>query len=73
MNGSNPAVQNPSESFLYAQQNKTGPESREGSTAAPVTSRGMVMYDRDQMQRSREIDDDGHGGKKGFWGLCCRG
>jgi casein kinase 1 len=78
MDGSTPHLQNASESFLYAQQAKNGTDSREGTTngtAPPITSRGMPMYDREQMQRVGEQDEDGHGGRKrGLWaGLCCRG
>jgi casein kinase 1 len=74
-NGSNPQLQNPSESFLYAQQAKNGADSREGTMNGTAPPRAMAMYDREQMQRVGEQDEDGHGSRKrGLWsGLCCRG
>ncbi|TRM64245.1 kinase-like domain-containing protein [Schizophyllum amplum] len=47
--------------------NGTGPREVAGS-------RGMGVYDRDQMRRLGEADEDGgHGGRKGFWAsLCCK-
>lgn len=34
----------------------------------------MTVYDREQMERVGEQDEDGgHGRRRGFWGsLCCR-
>ncbi|TFK40136.1 kinase-like protein [Crucibulum laeve] len=72
---------NGSESFLYGQQGKNGSNSREGTTTAGTAQRdmaggprGMGVYDREQMQRVGEQDEDGgHGRRKGFWAaLCCR-
>ncbi|KAF7424236.1 hypothetical protein PC9H_009542 [Pleurotus ostreatus] len=71
---------NGSESFLYAQQaGKNHSDSRDGTTTngtgnLPGGPRGMGVYDREQMQRVGEHDDDyGHGRKRGFWSiLCCR-
>ena len=35
--------------------------------------RGMAVYDRDQMNGTGDLDEDGHGRKVGFWSvLCCR-
>jgi casein kinase 1 len=76
---------NGSESFLYGgqtQNGKPGTNSREG-TATGVTGnktmgtpgRGMAMYDREQMQRVGEHDEEGgHGRGNGFFGafFCCR-
>lgn len=81
--GLNPHVNgNGSDSFLYgaqAQTGKNGTASREGTTATtgnremPGGVRGMGVYDRDQMQRVGEQDEDGGHGRKGFWAaLCCR-
>ncbi|KAF8899896.1 kinase-like domain-containing protein [Gymnopilus junonius] len=73
---------NGSESFLYgqAQAGKSG-SGGEGTTLPGngqrdmAGVRGMGMYDRDQMQRGGQQDDDGgHGRRRGFWSvLCCRG
>jgi casein kinase 1 len=86
-NSPNPATgnglpNNGSESFLYSQVPK-GTNSREGTTAGtgtrdingPGPVRSMGVYDREQMQRVGEQDEDGgHGRRTGFWGaLCCRG
>jgi casein kinase 1 len=73
----NPAHE--SESFLYGQpQNgKNGSGSPEETTMAGTRhpggqARGM-MFDREQMQRVGEQDEDGDHGRKGFLGfLCCR-
>ena len=70
-NGSNPAL-NPSDSFLYGQQNKNPAADGTGSAIGPVAgTRGMGIYDN-QIQRTDV--DDGHGGKRrGFWAaFCCR-
>jgi len=70
-NGSNPAL-NPSDSFLYGQQNKNTGADGTGSAAGPVAgTRAMGIYDN-QIQRTDV--DDGHGGKRrGFWAtFCCR-
>ncbi|KAA1467565.1 kinase-like protein [Dentipellis sp. KUC8613] len=53
-----------------------GLESREGA-ATPREGRanGLAVYDREQMARVGEQDDEGHGNgkKKGFWAVfCCR-
>ncbi|KAF5392369.1 hypothetical protein D9757_001461 [Collybiopsis confluens] len=74
---------NGSESFLYGQLPK-GTNSREGTTTggtgtrdvqAPGGVRNMAVYDREQMQRVGEQDEEGgHGRRAGFWSaLCCRG
>ncbi|KAJ7116437.1 kinase-like domain-containing protein [Mycena epipterygia] len=56
---------NGSESFLYGQQQGSGP------LAVGSTARGMGVYD--QMERVGEQDEGGHGRRKGFWAaLCCR-
>jgi len=70
-NGSNPAL-NPSDSFLYGQQNKNPGVDGTGSAAGPVVgTRVMGIYDN---QGQRTDVEDGHGGKRrGFWAaLCCR-
>jgi len=69
-----------SESFLYGQQQagKNGSGSREDTTIAGQRDlggqvRGMGMFDREQMQRVGEQDEDGGHGRKGIWSaLCCR-
>jgi len=70
-----------SESFLYGQQaGKNGSGSREETTIAGTgqrdlggQARGMGMFDREQMQRVGEQDEDGGHGRKGIWSaLCCR-
>ena len=82
-NGNGGLAQHPnnSESFMYGQApGKTGTESREGTTAGTRQdgmngqSRGMGVYDRDQMARVGEQDEHGLGRKKGgFWAaFCCR-
>ena len=74
---------NGSESFLYGQAHagKNG-SGGEGTTIAGTGQRemggqvrGMGMYDRDQMQRGGQQEEDGgHGRRRGFWSiLCCRG
>jgi len=73
---------NGSESFLYGQPQagKNGSGSREETTIAGTGQRehggqvrGMGMFDREQMQRVGEQDEDGGHGQKGFWSLlCCR-
>ena len=79
-NGAHPTG---SESFLYGQgpTGKNGTNSREGTATGGTTQRefaagvrGMNIYDREQMQRVGEQDEDGgHGRRRGFWGtLCCR-
>jgi len=73
-----------SDSFVYGQQQaKNGTNSREGTTTAgtapnrepmgAVATRGMGVYDREQMARVGEQDE--HGGRhRGFWAaFCCRG
>lgn len=73
---------NGSESFLYNQgQGKNGTNSRDGTTTGGTGTRdlhgltgprGMAVYDRDQMARVGEQDED-IGRKKGFFALfCCR-
>lgn len=62
-----------SESFLYGQPQaaKNGTGSREETTIADP---GMPVrgFDREQMQRVGERDEDGGHGQKGFWSnLCC--
>jgi casein kinase 1 len=61
-----------SESFLYGQPaGKNGADSREETTIADpgVHVRG---FNREQMQRVGEGDEDGGHGRKGFWSnLCC--
>ena len=80
-NGSTPLQQHPnnSDSFLYGQgAAKNGTASREGTTTAGTRelnqTRGMTVYDRDQMERVGEQDEHGLGRKKGgFWAaFCCR-
>jgi casein kinase 1 len=71
---------NGSESFLYGQPQagKNGSGSREETTIAGTGQRdgqmrGMGMFDREQMQRVGEQDEEGGHGRKGFWSaLCCR-
>jgi casein kinase 1 len=73
---------NGSGSFMYGQpQQPKAVASRDGTTPATglrngdtVGSRSMGVYDRDQMQRANDqLDDGGHGRKKGFFAaLCCR-
>lgn len=74
---------NGTDSFVYGQQGKNGTNSREGTTTAGTAAnretlggtgtRGMGMYDREQMARVGEQDE--HGGRnRGFWAaFCCRG
>ncbi|KAG6879890.1 hypothetical protein C0992_010243 [Termitomyces sp. T32_za158] len=72
---------NGSDAYLYPQaQPKNGTISRETTNAGTAIrdvsgTRGMGMYDRQQMQRAGEQDEDGgHGRGRGFWAtLCCRG
>lgn len=74
---------NGSDPYLYGQPQpgKAGTNSRETTTAGTATreiaggARGMGVYDREQMQRVGEQDEDvGHGRRRGFWSaLCCRG
>lgn len=69
-----------SDTYLFGQTAvKTGTNSRETTTAGTATKdvaglRGMGVYDREQMQRVGEQDEDGgHGRRHGFWAaLCCR-
>lgn len=79
-NGAHPTG---SESFLYGQgpTGKNGTNSREGTATGGTAQRefasgvrGMNIYDREQMQRVGEQDEDGgHGRRRGFWStLCCR-
>jgi len=64
---------NGSESFLYA-QTKPGADGVNGPQNTGPQSRTMNMYEREQMDRVREQDDDGgHGRRRGFLAaLCCR-
>jgi casein kinase 1 len=78
LNGSN-VNNNGSESFLYGAQPKNAGNSRDGLPGTPREVNasggrgGMAVYDRDQMRRVGEVDEDGHGRKVGFWSvLCCR-
>ena len=79
--GANGMLLNGSDAYMYGQQHKVGTNSRENTTAGtgprdPSTgARGMGVYDREQMQRVGEQDEDaGHGRGRGFWAsLCCRG
>lgn len=73
---------NGSESFLYGQAQAGKNGSGEATTTAGTHQRdlggqvkNMGIYDREQMQRVGEQDQDGgHGRPKGFWSLlCCRG
>lgn len=77
--GINHQVPNGSGSFLYGatQPGQKGTNSREDGAAGNVGTggaRGMMVYDRDQLQRGGEQDEDGgHGRRKGFWNtLCCQ-
>lgn len=86
-NGGTPATNgqaNGNDSFVYGQQQgKNGTNSREGTTTAGTAAnrdtmggtgtRGVGMYDREQMTRVGEQDE--HGGRhRGFWAaFCCRG
>ncbi|KIY72407.1 kinase-like protein [Cylindrobasidium torrendii FP15055 ss-10] len=77
--GNGSGLPNTSESFLYGgQPNGKDAPSRNGTTnTGPrdlhAGGRGMAMYDRDQMGRLGEQDED-TGRKGGFWSLlCCRG
>ena len=84
VNGSANQVNNTngSESFLYGgHPGKTGTNSREGTATRDKDmmgtpgARGMAMYDREQMQRVGENDEDGgHGRRNGFFSafFCCR-
>jgi len=75
-------VQNGSESFLYGQA-QAGKNGSGEAMVNPINGhrdmggqvRGMNVYDREQMQRVGEQDEDGgHGRSRGFWSvLCCRG
>ncbi|KAL1949363.1 hypothetical protein VTO73DRAFT_8244 [Trametes versicolor] len=85
-NGASPLQQHPnnSESFMYGQngQGKNGTASREGTTTGGTGTRqemngpgtrGMGLYDREQMERVGEQGEHGGGRKKGFWAaFCCR-
>ena len=62
-------------------QGKNGTASREGTTTGGTRqeqmngqgTRGMGVYDREQMERVGEQDEHGGGRKKGFWAaFCCR-
>lgn len=70
---------NESRSFLYGQL-QTGKNGSASPDEAMITgtrhpggqARGM-MFDREQMQRGGEQDEDGGHGRKGIWSiLCCR-
>ncbi|RDB25879.1 Casein kinase I 1 [Hypsizygus marmoreus] len=73
---------NGSDTYLYGQGQggKNGTNSRETTTAGTATrdmsggARGMGVYDREQMQRVGEQDEEGgHGRRRGFWSaFCCR-
>lgn len=69
---------NGSESFLYGAGPKNATNSRDAVSGTPREmnaggARGMAVFDRDQMGRVGEQDEDGHGRKGGFWSvLCCR-
>ncbi|KAI0077039.1 kinase-like protein [Panus rudis PR-1116 ss-1] len=74
----------PTDSFMYGGQGGKGTNSREGTATGGTAprgeqmngARGMSMYDREQMARVGEQDEDGHGAprKRGFWAaFCCRG
>ncbi|CCM04241.1 uncharacterized protein FIBRA_06408 [Fibroporia radiculosa] len=76
---------NTSDSIVYGQPTgKQGTNSRDGTTTGGTAvnrdtvnaagTRGMSVYDREQMTRVGEQDEHGHGRKKGFWAaFCCRG
>jgi casein kinase 1 len=72
------AINNGSETFLYPGATKNVTSSRDCIPGTPRelnagAVRGMAVYDRDQMGRAGEHDEDGHGRKGGFWSvLCCR-
>ncbi|GBE88019.1 Casein kinase I homolog 1 [Sparassis crispa] len=83
-NGTGAPNTNTSESFVYAQtpQGK-GTDSREDTMAGVnraepngfgVGAHGMSVYDREQMTRVGEQDEDHMGGRRrGFWAaFCCR-
>ncbi len=69
---------------MYGQngQGKNGTTSREGTTTGGTGARqemngpgtrGMGLYDREQMERVGEQGEHGGGRKKGFWAaFCCR-
>lgn len=71
---------NSSDTYLFGQTTmKAGTNSRDTTTAGTATKdvsgvRTMAVYDREQMQRVGEHDEDGgHGRRHGFWAvLCCR-
>ncbi|KAF5367096.1 hypothetical protein D9758_003959 [Tetrapyrgos nigripes] len=74
----NAAHVNGSDSFLYGQMpGKNGTNSRDptltggtGTAPSPGAVRAMNMYDRDQIGRVGEQDEDGgHGRRRGFWSL----
>lgn len=78
-NGSNPLQQHSNNSDSFGQGAvKNGLASRDGTTTAGTRelngqTRGMTVYDRDQMDRVGEQDEHGMGRKKGFWAaFCCR-
>jgi casein kinase 1 len=87
MNGSAsglPQTNVPSDGYMYGGQSQAPATpraaSREGTMVQPsangpqglVGARGMDMYDGARMEPVGE-QDEGHGRKKGFWGmLCCR-
>ncbi|KAF9466578.1 kinase-like domain-containing protein [Collybia nuda] len=78
-NGNGNGVHNGSDTYLYAQTpGKNGAHSRDTTTAGTRDlsggAKGMGVYDREQMQRVGEQDEDGgHGRRRGFWSsLCCR-
>ncbi|CAL1716470.1 unnamed protein product [Somion occarium] len=82
--GNGTPVPNTSDPFLYGQtQPGKGTNSREGTATGGTGARGeqmngvrgMTMYDREQMARVGEQDEEGHGAprKRGFWAaFCCR-
>lgn len=77
--GNGTPVPGTADPFLYGQK---GANSREGTATGTSRGdqmngvRGMSMYDREQMARVGEQDEEGHGAprkKGGFWAaLCCR-
>lgn len=78
-NGNGNAAHNGSDTYLYGQNpGKNGTHSRDTTTAGTRDlsggARGMGVYDREQMQRVGEQDEDGgHGRRRGFWSaICCR-
>lgn len=74
---------NGSDTYMYGPQQygRVGTNSRENATTGTGPrdpsngARGMPLFDREQMQRVGEQDEDaGHGRDRGFWSsLCCSG